>query len=205
MEHKLSDSVQELVISRHLIVDVQPHPEDFSGFIAVLDNDMSTDAYEREDGSYVSYTNNQNLIDYVENKKRGERKMKKYVKIQSQRNIQLTGGLQFLDMTDANQPIANKMKVQPLWSKEKLIIKAGSNWYPSYITQWSTTKALNEDGIITIGEFADKLPANVTAEAAAEVLEHEEKLKQAQMEVERQTSAMTKHKKLKDIALPDKE
>lgn len=200
MEHRLTREVKELIISRHLIVDVQPHPEFPDGFIAVLDNDMVTDAFETDEGEYVTFTNNKSLIEYVERRKKGEKKMKKYVKIQSSKNIQVTGGLSFLDMTDPKQAVPNKLKVQPLWSKEKIKLKVGSAWYPSYITEWATVKSLNKDGVITIGEFVDNLPDNVPAEEKDEVIQHEQKLKEAKMEMERQK---TSTKKLKDIVLDD--
>lgn len=198
MERRLTREVKELIISRHLITDVQPHPEFPDGFIAVLDNDMVTDAFETDEGEYVTFTNNKSLIEYVERRKKGENKMKKYVKIQSSKNIQVTGGLSFLDMTDPKQAVPNKMKVQPLWSKEKIKLKVGSAWYPSYITEWATVKSLNKDGVITIGEFVDTLPDNIPAEEKDEVFQHEQKLKEAKMEIERQKAST---KKLKDIVL----
>lgn len=200
MVHRLTREVKELIISRHLIVDVQPHPEFSDGFIAVLDNDMVTDAFKTDDSEYVTFTNNKDLIEYVERRKKGEKKMKKYVKIQSSKNIQVTGGLSFLDMTDPKQAVPNKLKIQPLWSKEKLKITVGSAWYPSYITEWATVKALNKDGVITIGEFTDTLPDNVPNEEKNEVIAHEQKLKEAKMEIERQKAS---NKKLKDIVLDD--
>lgn len=200
MGHRLTREVKELQISRHLIVDVQPHPEFEDGFIAVLDNDMVTDAFKTDEGEYITFTNNKELIEYVERRRKGENKMKKYVKIQSSKNIQVTGGLSFLDMTDPKQAVPNKLKVQPLWSKEKIKLRMGSAWYPSYITEWATVKALNNDGVITIGEFADILPDNVSAEEKDEVIQHEQKLKEAKMEIERQKAST---KKLKDIVLDD--
>jgi len=200
MGRRLTREVKELIISRHLIIDVQPHPEFSDGFIAVLDNDMVTDAFKTDEGEYITLTNNKDLIEYVERRKKGENKMKKYVKIQSSKNIQVTGGLSFLDLTDPKAAIPNKMKVQPLWSKEKIKLKMGSAWYPSYITEWATVKALNNDGIITIGEFVDTLPDNVPEEEKDEVIQYEQKLKEAKMEIERQKAST---KKLKDIALDD--
>lgn len=200
MERRLTREVKELIISRHLIVDVQPHPEFSDGFIAVLDNDMVTDAFKTDEGEYVTFTNNKSLIEYVEKRRKGESKMKKYVKIQSSKNIQVTGGLSFLDLTDPKQAIPNKLKIQPLWSKEKIKLKMGSAWYPSYITEWSTVKSLNKDGVITIGEFADTLPDNVSEEEKNEVIAHEQRLKEARMEIERQKAST---KKLKDIILDD--
>ena len=200
MERRLTREVKELIISRHLIVDVQPHPEFPDGFIAVLDNDMVTDAFKTDEGEYVTFTNNKSLIEYVEKRRKGESKMKKYVKIQSSKNIQVTGGLSFLDLTNPKQAIPNKLKIQPLWSKEKIKLKMGSAWYPSYITEWATVKALNKDGVITIGEFADTLPDNVSDEEKSEVIAHEQRLKEARMEIERQK---TSTKKLKDIILGD--
>lgn len=126
---------------------------------------------------------------------------KKYVKIQSSVTIQVTAGLQYLDMTDPKAAIPNKLKVQPLWSKSKIKIKQGTAWYPAYITEWNTVKALNKDGVITIGEFADTLPANITNEEAEEVRAHEQALQHAKMEQERQ---MASNKKLKEIVLEDK-
>jgi len=136
--------------------------------------------------------------------------MKKYIKIQSSVNIQVTAGLDALNMTDANQPIADKLKVQALWTKEKVLIKTGAGYYPGIISTWKTVKALAKDNVITLGEFVDELPSTMTEEEYANTVRIEENLKNGVAEKERQiksqtvikeTKAEKKAKQLSELAL----
>ena len=80
---------------------------------------------------------------------------KNYVRIQSDITITVTGGLQHKDNTDKDAHIADKLKISPSWNKLKVDIKKGKGIYPSEIVEWSTVKALEKDGILTIGAFVD--------------------------------------------------
>jgi hypothetical protein len=111
--------------------------------------------------------------------------MKKYVKIQSSINVQVTGGLDGIDVTDKNSNVSNKLKVQPLWTKERVVIKAGVGWYPAKVTNWASTKSLEKHKIITIGEYAESLPNDVSEADKSALDELEKNLKIAELEKEK--------------------
>lgn len=80
---------------------------------------------------------------------------KKYVRIQSTMNIAVTAGLQVQDLTDKSAPIADRLKVQAAWPKLTVLIEKGQHVYPIEIVEWETVKALENAGVLTIGEFLD--------------------------------------------------
>lgn len=80
---------------------------------------------------------------------------KPYVRIQSNVNIQVTGGLQNDDVTRVDSDIPDRLKVSPQWPKLVVMIVKGAGIYPSEIVEWKTVKALARDKIITIGEFLE--------------------------------------------------
>lgn len=81
--------------------------------------------------------------------------MKEYVYIQSKKSIVVTAGLQNENVTNPDAHIPDRLKVNPVWPKLRIMIKAGRHIYPKLVTEWATVKALVKDGIITIGEETD--------------------------------------------------
>lgn len=81
--------------------------------------------------------------------------MKEYVYIQSKKSIVVTAGLQNENVTNPDAHIPDRLKINPVWPKLRIMIKAGRHIYPSLITQWNSVKALVKDSIITIGEEVD--------------------------------------------------
>ena len=81
--------------------------------------------------------------------------MKAYVKIQSEKSIYVTPGLQHQDVTNPDAHVADRLKVSPLWPRCTVLIKKGVHWYPSEITEWRTVRALERDKVLTIGESSD--------------------------------------------------
>lgn len=80
---------------------------------------------------------------------------KPYVRIQSQQTIRVTVGLNNQDNTNVDAHVPDRLKVSSLWPKAMIVINQGAHLYPSEITEWQTVKALEKDGIITIGSFED--------------------------------------------------
>lgn len=75
----------------------------------------------------------------------------KYVKIQSNKTIRVTAGLQFIDNTNVNANTNDKLKVSAEWPKLSILITKGEpQWYPEYITKWNTVQALVKRGVMTI-------------------------------------------------------
>jgi hypothetical protein len=60
-----SDETIKLYIPKDLIIEEDEHPEEYGDVIIVLKNKMWTDAYIDDEGNYYSYTNDVELIDYV--------------------------------------------------------------------------------------------------------------------------------------------
>lgn len=82
--------------------------------------------------------------------------MKAYVRIQSKVNIGVTCGLQYKNVTNPDAHIPDRLKINPSWSKLTIDILEGSHYYPSEIVEWNTVKRLQQDKILTIGEFTDE-------------------------------------------------
>lgn len=86
---------------------------------------------------------------------------KPYVRIQSQTTINVTCGLQFKDVSNPDAHIPDRLKVSSEWPSCTFKIKEGAHIYPSEIVEWKTVKALERDGIITIGEYLDSADEKV--------------------------------------------
>lgn len=115
--------------------------------------------------------------------------MKDYVYIQSNTSIVVTAGLQNDNVTNPDAHIPDRLKVNPIWPKLRIMIKAGRHIYPSLIVEWNTVKSLVNDGIITIGEEVDN-PNDVKMEEKAADLKTE-------------LAKTKKTKKVTDIKLDD--
>lgn len=105
-------------------------------------------------------------------KQKEENKMKDYIYIQSNTSIVVTAGLQNEDVTNPDAHIPDRLKVNPIWPKLRIMIKAGRHIYPKLITEWATVKALVKDSILTIGEETDN-PNDVKMEEKAKDLKDE--------------------------------
>lgn len=80
---------------------------------------------------------------------------KPYVRIQSDKTIRVTAGLQNVDVTNPDAHVADRLKISPMWPKSMVIIEAGAHVYPSEIIEWPTVQALAKDKVLTIGQFVD--------------------------------------------------
>lgn len=87
-----------------------------------------------------------------------------YVQIQSSKNIKVTMGLQYQDVTNPDAHVPDRLKVSPSWPKANVLIKIGQHLYPSEIVEWPTVQALVKDGILTIGAFMNDANENVKTE-----------------------------------------
>ena len=82
--------------------------------------------------------------------------MKKFVKIQCDVNIEVTEGLQSIDMTNRDAHVADRLRVAPAWVQTRVLIRKGAGVYPACIQHWSTVKALAANGTLTIGAETDE-------------------------------------------------
>jgi len=83
--------------------------------------------------------------------------MKKFIRIQSTQDIQVTGGLDSIDVTRRDQKdFKDRLNVQPAWVGKKALIRKGTFIYPSELKTWDTVKSLVASGILTLGEETDE-------------------------------------------------
>ena len=87
-----------------------------------------------------------------------------FVKIQSDRTINVTIGLNNQNFTKKDSDIPNRLKVNPLWPKTNVMIKQGTHWYPAEIAEWNAVKKFVELGIFTIGGFSNTASDEVATE-----------------------------------------
>lgn len=116
----------------------------------------------------------------------------RYIKIHSQINVNVTGGLQHLNMTDVNQNVGDKLKIQALWAKQMVRIAPGTSYYPEEIKNWKTVQALHKDGLITLGEIVDTLPDNIDELQLEFIKSNFTKLQDGVAEIKRQTESLKK-------------
>ena len=89
---------------------------------------------------------------------------KNFVRIQSNITIRVTAGLQNKDVTNADAHVPDRLKVLPDWQKMIVTIHQGAGIYPAIIASWNTVKALEKDGVLTIGEFLESADEDVAKE-----------------------------------------
>lgn len=116
----------------------------------------------------------------------------KYLKIQSTVNVNVTGGLSHLDMTDVNSNVADKLKVQAMWPKTLVRIATGTSYYPVEIKEWKTVQSLEKARLITIGEIVEELPEGIDEVEMNFIMSNFTKLKEGKDEVKRQSDALGK-------------
>lgn len=82
--------------------------------------------------------------------------MKKFVRIQSDINIEVTAGLQSIDMTNRDAHVPDRLRVAPAWVQTRVMIKKGSGVYPACVQDWDSVKALAKNGLLTVGTETDE-------------------------------------------------
>lgn len=123
--------------------------------------------------------------------------MSNYIKITSTITITVTGGLDYIDATNLDKHIENRLNIKPDWIGEKVMIKKGTGIYPAEIASWNTVKALVKDRILTISEDASDATKEeiAVAEEEAKVLEEVKQEKKS-----RRGTKEVKEIKLEEIA-----
>lgn len=96
--------------------------------------------------------------------------MKKFVKMQSTMNIQVTSGLQSIDMSNKDAHVADRLNVKSAWVGTKVLIKQGTGFYPSEIKAWNSVKMLADKNIITIGSETDECENQAEVEKVRDTL-----------------------------------
>ena len=123
-------------------------------------------------------------------------KQKPYVRIQSTMNIQVTCGLNNIDVTNPDAHVPDRLKISPTWPTCIVKIDAGVGVYPSEIIGWPTVQALAKDKILTIGELLDDADETVVNKKTTLV----EAMKAANIIKDEKQNEEPKSIKLSDIA-----
>ncbi len=82
--------------------------------------------------------------------------MKKYIRVQSEKDIDVTEGLQSIDMTNKDAAVADRLRVASAWVQTRVPIRKGAHDYPAVIQNWPSVKSLVEHGVITLGVESDE-------------------------------------------------
>lgn len=82
--------------------------------------------------------------------------MKKFIRIQSTRNIEVTEGLTCIDMTNLDARVGDRLRVASAWVKSRILIRKGVGLYPAIVQEWNTVKSLVKDGTLTLGFETDE-------------------------------------------------
>lgn len=82
--------------------------------------------------------------------------MKKFIRIQSEKNIEVTEGLTHIDMTNLDARVPDRLRVASAWVQSRILIRKGSGLYPAIIQTWDTVLALVKDGVLTLGFETDE-------------------------------------------------
>lgn len=81
--------------------------------------------------------------------------MKQFVRIQSDLNIEVTEGLQSIDMTNRDAHVPDRLRVASAWVQSRVMIRKGTGTYPACIQHWDSVKSLAKNRVLTIGEETD--------------------------------------------------
>lgn len=85
--------------------------------------------------------------------------MKKFIRIQSDRNINVNAGLRSINMSNKDAHVADRLNVAQQWTGTRVLIKQGVAYYPAVIATWSAVKKLADLHILSFGEETDTVPA----------------------------------------------
>ena len=90
--------------------------------------------------------------------------MSKFIRIQSNTNINVMDKLYTIDMTNTDARVSEQLRVSPAWTKTCVLIKNGVGYYPAIMKNWSTVKSLVDRGVATVTDV-DEVPEQYRAEA----------------------------------------
>ena len=89
--------------------------------------------------------------------KEENKKMKRFVRIQSNKTIVVSPGLQSVNVTNKDAHVENRLKVNAMWQNASVKIMNGSGYYPACIKNWNSVKKLQELDILTVGAETDTI------------------------------------------------
>lgn len=109
-------------------------------------------------------------------------KEKEFVYIQSTTTIVVAPGLQNEDVTNPDAHVPDRLRINPVWPKMRIMIKEGRHIYPKMIKDWPSVKALIKDNVLTIGEEVDDVDDNALKEKVEDIKTELKKIKDISLE-----------------------
>ena len=97
------------------------------------------------------------MNDEIKENERREKEMKKFVNINSTKNIEVYPDLNALDTTNPNAAMADRLSVKPNWVYP-ILIRTGVHYYPAEIKNWSSVQELKKNKILSVSEEVDEVP-----------------------------------------------
>lgn len=88
---------------------------------------------------------------------------KKYVQISSTINVEVYASLEAIKVVNQGQ-VGDKLNARSGWTKIRVLVSSGTNWYPSEVLSWPAVKALAAKEIFTIGLQSDTISNPETLE-----------------------------------------
>lgn len=96
--------------------------------------------------------------------------MGKFIRVQSDINIDVTPGLMYIDMTNEDAHIPDRFRVASAWIQSRISIRQGAHYYPAKIKNWGSVISLVDHGQITLGTECDEIPDAEEAKLAGDML-----------------------------------
>ena len=96
--------------------------------------------------------------------------MGKFIRVQSDVNIDVTPGLRYIDMTNEDAHVPDRFRVASAWIQSRISIRKGAHYYPAKIQNWGSVISLIDHGKITLGTECDEIPDEAEAKLAGEML-----------------------------------
>lgn len=122
--------------------------------------------------------------------------MKKFIRIQSTKNIEVTEGLTGIDMTNPDAHVADRLRVASAWVQTRVLVREGIGYYPAIIKDWGSTKALVKDGVFTLGDETDDCDDPKAIETYDRVMrerkKYEDRAKEAKADADRRNTIRKK-------------
>ena len=100
----------------------------------------------------------------------------KYVFIHSNRTINVTSGLQFVNKTNNNLRIENNYKIKPVWPTMIVRLLEGRHLYPAIVATFKSVESLKKAKIVSIAEYVDEIPETISGKTRrVEIRENDQK------------------------------
>lgn len=111
------------------------------------------------------------MVDKLEQERRDKcMALKKFVQITSTINIEVYASLEAIQIVTGGNLKGDRLNARSGWAKIRVLLTAGTSWYPSEILNWESVKRLAAKEIITIGKQDDTISNPETlAKAEAEL------------------------------------